>query len=532
MTYGLAPWEVTAPIYGPAPWDAQPETPEEYRLRFKEKLRDFDEYRKHLRIRPREGGARVPFRLNEAQTVLHHRLKQELDEFGRIRALVPKARRMGVSTYVGSRFFHQTATQFGRRSQVVAHRTDSASNLHKEIKEFCAGLPSFLRPSVGATNARELIFEKLKSLYKVASAEGGEIGRSDDFHALHLSEAAFMEAVEDLSSGLLQTVQDLPGTEIVMESTGNGPTGMFHSMCEQASKEGNKGLWRLHFLPWTIMSEYRLRVPQGWAAPREFEDYARMHGLTREQLYFYWTKNYTLATMNGGTPDTIHRLTRQEYPATYSECFMSDSTLAYFPPSLVAAAMGRPPRPNAYARKLLCVDASGDGQDPTMVADRQGSAIGARIWGAIPTKDANVASDWLTQQFRTYNMDALLVDCTGGYGRELVSGCRLRMPEIDETRIVPVVFSYGATNGLLYGNKRSELHGRFLEWLAQPDASIPKNEHLSEACAAYKWGQGDCRRDEKGRLFMTPKEKIRAALPANRSPDELDVCAISMAVLP
>ena len=491
------------------------------------KLRNFDYYReKFLFIRPREGGERIPFVLNNAQRVLHSRIEAERQTFGLVRALIPKARRMGVSTYVGGRYFHQTATMFGRRAQIVAHRSDSATNLHREVKEFCNGLPSAVRPSIGATNSRELIFDVLKSLYKVASAEGGDIGRSDDFHLLHLSEAAFFDNTEDLSSGLLQTVQSLPGTEIAMESTGNGQSGMFFNMCEEAHRQQNKGPWRLHFLPWYIMPEYRLASPTGWKAPQEFEDYAKMHGLDREQLYWFWLQNYTIATMNGGQAEKVHRLSRQEYPATYSECFMADSTLDFFRASEVAAAMMRKPSPSVGALKLLCVDPAGDGQDKPFVGDRQGSAIGARVWGELANRDYNTQADWLVATFKRFDMDMILVDSTGT-GKGLVDALRLRMRMLGPEKVVPVNFAYGANNDILYGNRRAEIHDKFQRWL-QGDVSLPNDKLLQEEAAAYKWGQSGCRRDERARLFMTAKEKIRAEI--GRSPDRLDVCAISMAV--
>lgn len=491
-------------------------------------MKNFDWYReKFLRIRPVKGGERIPFILNNAQRVLHARIEEERKTFGMVRALIPKARRMGVSTYIGGRFFHQTATNFGRRAQVVAHRGDSAANLHREIKEFAAGLPTAATPSIGATNSYELIFDELKSLYKVASAEGGDIGRSDDFHALHLSEAAFFDNTEDLSSGLLQTVQDLPGTEIVEESTGNGQSGMFFNQCEEANREQNKGPWRLHFLPWTVMPEYRMEVPLGWKAPQEFEDYARMHGVDREQLHWLWRKNYTISVMNGGQPEKIHRLTRQEYPATYAECFMADSTLDFYAASLVTAAMLRKPNPSAGALKLLCVDPAGDGQDKPFVCDRQGSAIGSRVWGELTSRDANVASDWLVATFKRFDMDAIVMDNTGGFGRDLVAGCRLRMRLLGPEKVIPVIFSHGAHNDTLYGNRRAELHDKLEKWF-QGGVSMPNDKFAQEEAAAYKWGVGGCRRDEKARLFMTPKEVIRKKI--GRSPDRWDACAVSMAV--
>jgi len=503
------------------PWEA----PSKRDIR--NKLLDFDTYREtFLRVRPLAGGERIPFILNVPQRTLHAKIQEEKKTFGMVRALMPKARRMGVSTYVGGRYFHRTATEYGRRAQIVAHRSDSATNLHREVKEFYAGLPVSAQPHLGASNARELIFDKLKSLYKVASAEGGDIGRSDDFHLLHLSEAAFFDNTEDLSSGLLQTVQYLPGTEIAIESTGNGQSGMFYNMCTEAYTQQNKGPWRLHFLPWTLMPDYRIEVPSGWKAPKDFEDYAKFHGLEREQLYWFWMQNYTIASMNGGQPETIHRLTRQEYPAVYSECFMADSTLDFFAASTVNAAMTRKSAPSAGALKLLCVDPAGDGQDKPFVCDRQGSAIGARVWGELANRDYNVQADWLAQTFDRFQMDAILIDVTG-IGKGLLDAVRLRMRKHGPEKVVAVNFAWGAMNDVLYGNRRSELHDKLQRWL-QGDVSMPNDRMLAEEFAAYKWGTGGCRRDDKMRLFMTPKLNIHKDI--GRSPDRLDACAVSMAV--
>jgi hypothetical protein len=503
----------------PLPWESR-------HAKASNLLKNFAWYREnHLFIRPREGGARKPFHINAAQTVLDRRLNSELKEFGNIRALVPKARRMGVSTYISARFFHRTATQRGKRAHVVAHRNDSATNIHREVKEFYNGLPEALQPSIGASNAREVLFDKLQSAYKVSSAEGGDIGRSDDTHLLHMSEAGFFDNSEDLSSGLMKTVLDVSGTEIIMESTGNGASGMFFDMCEQAHRDRNKGLWRLHFLAWHIMPEYIHEPPVGWEAPREFADYGRMHGLSPAQLYWYWRENYTLAVMNGGTPDTIHRLTKQEFPATYAECFMTDSTLDFFPASLVQEAMLSVVEPTAGALKIISVDPAGDGSDDPWVCDRQGCVIGKRIWGAIKSKDQNVQADWLVSAFRRFNMDAIVID-SGGLGKGLVDACRLRMRG-QADRIVAVNFGSGANNAVHFGNKRSELHFKFNMWL-QGQVRMPNDKTLQAECAAYKWGTGGCRRDELARLFMTPKEKIRMEI--GHSPDRLDAIVNSFGV--
>jgi hypothetical protein len=507
------PWE------NPLPWNAPKPS-------VVERLRDFKWYReKFLKVAPIGGGARVPLILNATQVVLDRRIDAELAEFGRVRALIPKARRMGVSTYINSRFFHKTATRRGIRAQVVAHRSDSATNLHREVKLFCEGLPDAARPSVGGSNARELIFDRLQSVYKVSSADGGDIGRSDGFQLLHMSEAAFYDNTEDLSSGLMATVPDQAGTEIAMESTGNGANGMFFNMCEQAHRERNRGPWRLHFLPWVLMPEYAQQPPKDWQPPKEFADYARLHGLSLPQVYWFWNKNYTIATMNGGQPDVIHRLTRQEYPAIFTECFCTDSTLDFFAASRVQEAMLSKAAPTVGALKILSVDPAGDGSDDAFVCDREGAAIGKRVWGSIKSGDQNIQADWLVAKYRAFGMDVITIDSTG-LGKGLVDACRLRMRN-QADRVVSVNFGSGAHNTVQFGNRRAELHFKFQLYL-NGSVSIPNDKTLQEECAAYKWGSGGCRRDELGRLFMTPKEKIRSEL--GHSPDRLDCVINSFAV--
>src|SRR5712664_1940883 len=66
-----------------------------------------------LRIRPYQGGAAMPFIFNRAQQILHARLERQLAETGRVRALVLKSRRMGISTYVGARFYHRATWRKG-----------------------------------------------------------------------------------------------------------------------------------------------------------------------------------------------------------------------------------------------------------------------------------------------------------------------------------------------------------------------------------------------------------------------------------
>jgi hypothetical protein len=315
-----------------------------------------------------------------------------------------------------------------------------------------------------------------------------------------------------------------------MESTGNGQSGMFYNMCKQAQSLGIRGPWRLHFLPWTLAPDYRTpheRIPQGWTAPREFADYARMHGLDFAQTYWFWEQNWSVVGLNGGNVDEIHRITRQEYPIVFEDCFTADSTFDFYPPSLVAAAMGRAHPPRSNELKILACDPSLQGGDGCWIGDRQGNVIGSRIWGDLKTGDQNVQADWLVAKVQLFNFDALCVDATG-IGIGLVSALRLRKSKLGACQIIPVIFGAGASNPQNYGNRRAEILDRAGARLKHPDTRLPNDAKLSEEYAAYKWSQGGCRRDDVQRLFMTPKEKIRADI--GRSPDRLDCCALLEAI--
>jgi hypothetical protein len=88
-------------------------------------------------------------------------------------------------------------------------------------------LPDDLRPSVGTSNAEELSFDRLDSGYLVSVATGEGAGRSATAQFLHASEAAFWPDVPLQMASLLQTVPDIDGTEVIIESTANGYNDFF-----------------------------------------------------------------------------------------------------------------------------------------------------------------------------------------------------------------------------------------------------------------------------------------------------------------
>ena len=110
---------------------------------------------------------------------------------GRVRAIVLKARQLGVGTYVAARFYHRTMNHPGLRTNITVHEKRASTNLFQLVKRFHEHMPEELRPSVGASNAEELIFDKIDSGYLVSVATGEGTGHSSTSQNLHASEAAF-----------------------------------------------------------------------------------------------------------------------------------------------------------------------------------------------------------------------------------------------------------------------------------------------------------------------------------------------------
>ena len=68
----------------------------------------------------------IPFSFNECQKRITEALSSQLEETGKVRAIILKARQQGISTYCAGRVFWKTYYQKHSRSVVMAH--DSATS--------------------------------------------------------------------------------------------------------------------------------------------------------------------------------------------------------------------------------------------------------------------------------------------------------------------------------------------------------------------------------------------------------------------
>mgnify|MGYP001416692129 CR=1 FL=1 len=278
-----------------------------------------------LKLRPKAGPLE-PFIFNPAQHKLHQIIEEQKAKTGRVRVIVLKARQLGVSTYIAARLYQRTIYNPGLRTIIIGHEKRASSNLFQIVKRFHENMPADIRPSVGTSNAEELIFDRLDSGYLVSVATTEGTGRSATAQLLHASEAAFWSDLPLQMASLMQTVPDIDGTEIILESTANSYND-FHTIWRKA--ETGSGEFIPVFLPWTLDPSYRRAVDDDFEMDAREGGLAELYNLDREQIAWRRAKINQL-----GNAEYF----AQEYPINPQEAFISSEFDSFIPPSLVIQA--------------------------------------------------------------------------------------------------------------------------------------------------------------------------------------------------
>ncbi len=286
----------------------------EFEREVRQRLKDnFVHYSaKCLKIREKTGGVH-PFILNKAQLYIHSRLEKQLKKHGRVRALILKGRQQGCSTYVAGRFYWLISHNYGANAFVLTHLEEAAKNVYKIARRFHEYCPALVRPHAATANAKELILDALDSAYKIGSAKSQGVGRSETIQYFHGSEVAYWSHATMHMAGILQAVPDVSGTEVILESTSYGASGLFYKMCMEAH---NRQIpYELIFVPWFWQGEYRQNISPDLSLTAEEQNYKTTYDLDDGQILWRRARIAELGSIWAF---------RREYPATIEEAFHSD----------------------------------------------------------------------------------------------------------------------------------------------------------------------------------------------------------------
>lgn len=475
-----------------------------------------------LKIKTKSGSI-IPFALNRAQLYVHERLEKQRKETGKVRALILKARQQGFSTYIAGRFYHRASLNGGTSVFILTHEQPATDNLFNMVARYHEHTP--LKPSTGAANAKELLFNKLDSGYSVATAGQKAVGRSKTVQLFHGSEVAFWPNAGEHFAGVMQAIPDLPGTEVVLESTANGIVGEFYERWQQA--EAGVGDYEAIFVPWFWSDEYKRTVPEGFVLRSEKlsgediseAEYAKLHGLSMEQMVWRRAKIAELK-------DPM--LFKQEYPATADEAFQATGHDSFIKAVHVLRA-----------RKFKIADPIGPlviGVDPARFGDDQFAIVWRRgrkiLKKQTIEKIDNVSGANLIRQIIDADNPARVFLDVGGQGAGVYDILNSWGKPYSKV-CVPINFGGEPQEPTILlpdgsetpgpKNRRTEMWMRSRDWLMEdmgvdiPDEGIFQSDAVGPS---YKY-------DANQRLSLESKESMRKR--GVRSPDVWDAVALTFA---
>ena len=266
----------------------------------------------------------IPLKLNKPQLKLYDALMEQYNNNKPQRAIVLKARQMGFSTVTEAIIFKKTATNYNIKSGIVTHEASATNNLFEMSKRYLDNLPEELKPRIKKSNAKELVFNDdkgtgLNSMIKCMTAGNDNIGRSDTFQNLHISEYAFWsgDKIKTLI-GLLQAVPSKRNTMVILESTANGYDD-FKEMWDDAV--AGKSQFVPVFCAWYELDEYRKEYT-GFELTKEEIELKALYNLDNEQIA--WRRWCIENNCRGDLS-----LFKQEYPSNPEEAFLSSGNCVF-----------------------------------------------------------------------------------------------------------------------------------------------------------------------------------------------------------
>jgi hypothetical protein len=313
-----------------------------------------------------KSGTACNFRFNRAQQYIHERLEAQLKATGKIRALILKGRQQGVSTYVQARFFHKIITNRGKKGFILTHLSDATRAIFEMTKRYSENLDKDLFPQPDKKNDNTLMYDRIGSGYRVGTAGSVEIGRGMTNQYLHLSEYAFYKDAASIGMGLMNTVAEIEGTEVIKESTANGIDNDFY--CDWQEAKNGKSRYQAIFVPWYWQDEYCIDDTcfNPMDDEKEWIEQFGSNGLKAGHLAW---RRLKLEDIKGDYEQKCRRF-RQEYPFTDSEAFLSSITDTFI--NIEHVIKARKNKVDSQANLVIGIDPARKGGDRTAIIRRKG----------------------------------------------------------------------------------------------------------------------------------------------------------------
>lgn len=429
-------------------------------------LQSLPSFAKNFLVIHDKSGAELNFEFNRAQQYIHKRLEAQYAATGKIRALILKGRQQGVSTYVQARYFHKIVTRRGKKAFILTHLSDATRAIFEMTKRYSENLERALFPQPDKKNDNTLMYDKLGSGYRVGTAGSAEIGRSMTNQFLHLSEYAFYKDAARISLGLLQTVAEMKGTEIIKESTANGIDNDFY-MDWQEAKNG-KSRYQAIFVPWYWQDEYCIEDASFVAHDDESEWLHKFEANGLKPGHLVW-RRIKLQDFKGDYEQKCRKF-RQEYPFTDDEAFLSSITDTFI--NIEHVKKARITKVESKSNLVIGIDPARMGDDRTAIIRRRGRR--AYNLETHYNMDTMELTGIIRRIIEKENPSRVCIDSIG-----IGAGVVDRLHELGYDIVEGVNVARRAEEPAKYKNTRAELWDRMRDWITQDmPVEIPDSDEL------------------------------------------------------
>ncbi len=251
--------------------DLETATPEEQEW-FAKRFHDYPWYAENapLRILNKRTTTMAPMKFNVAQKYVMARLWQMALQGRPVRALIPKFRQGGITTWGLGRFVHIGQTRADRMMMLMLHDLELAEPMHERLEAMVAsigkvedGQPRLPKQAITTNKTGRALGFKTGSLIQISTAgKTTGIGRGNTIHHVHATEIPSWPNPSKVMKGLKESVPELGMFEssIILESTSEGVGDWWYWACMKADQ--GRGEYELIFLPWWLELEYGARDPR------------------------------------------------------------------------------------------------------------------------------------------------------------------------------------------------------------------------------------------------------------------------------
>lgn len=272
-------------------------------------------------------GRKILFKMNKVQEYLFENLWY--------RNVVPKARKLGISTFFSLLNLDRVLFSENKTAGIVAHRQEDMKKLFRNTILFAVeNMHPWMADYVGkpdVATANELSFNNGGNIFVSLTTRGN----TPQF--LHVSELGYIskhapDKAAEIVSGAINSVSIGAGNMVSIESTAdNGRNGPFYDICMAAEKLRVTGTplteldWKIFFFGWFLDSQYELHNAGHVVITSEFEEYfkqlEKQHGIKLSDAKKRW---YIKSKETNGSEMFV------QFPSTLDEAFSVSLEGSYY----------------------------------------------------------------------------------------------------------------------------------------------------------------------------------------------------------